>query len=462
LIFFVGVLEGGMPQERVQKILAQAGIASRRKAEELILEGVVTINGRVAQLGDKAELGTDSIKVRGKQIAGAESPVYLAFYKPRGVISALADPEGRVTIAGYLGRVKARVFPIGRLDFNSEGLLLLTNDGAFAQTLSKRDDVPRVYQVKVRGHIDPAGVTRLEKGTRIEGREVRPHSVRLARELAKKSSVEVVMIGPGATDLKALFEMKGFLVEKITRTAIGHITLRGLQPGAYRQLTKSQVEALLSQPELGMRLIDQASRERPEGIAPSSIGQAGNERSARRARVARAEGAAAKITPVGEGARGPRKFGKPGAGKPKFGKPAFGKAAFGGRGGAKPGGGFRTRDGRPDRPAKFDGRPDRPTKFNDRPGRPTRSEERPGRPARSPGPSRHDRRGPRTPSLGGGFGGGFGSTSGSRDERRGPRAPAFGSRGGKPSGPRPSGPRGGARSGERRPTGRGGRPGPRR
>jgi 23S rRNA pseudouridine2605 synthase len=272
-----------MPAERVQKILAQVGLASRRKAEELILEGVVTVNGKTAQLGDKAVLGQDAIKVRGKLIhSNAEAPVYLAFYKPRGVISALSDPEGRATLKDFLGKVRGRVYPIGRLDFNSEGLLLLTNDGDFAERLQKNDKVPRVYHVKIRGHADPAGIERLAKGTRVNGRQVKPHGVRLARELESKSAIEIVMIGAGATDLKSLFELKGFLVERIMRMSIGHITLRGLQPGHYRLLQKSQVEALLAQPELGMRLIDQEAEKRPQGPAPSSLGKMVKKRHERR------------------------------------------------------------------------------------------------------------------------------------------------------------------------------------
>src|SRR5947209_7120382 len=120
-----------MASERVQKVLAQAGIASRRKAEELISQGLVTINGKLAKLGDKAEFGKDAIKVKGKLLnSQAEPLIYLAFNKPKGVISTLTDPEGRSTLTDFLGKIKARVFPVGRLDFNSDGLLILTNDGS--------------------------------------------------------------------------------------------------------------------------------------------------------------------------------------------------------------------------------------------------------------------------------------------------------------------------------------------
>lgn len=242
-----------MPKERVQKILARAGLASRRKAEEWITEGLVTINGQVAKLGDQAELGKDAIKVKGKLLHTTEAPVYIAFHKPKGVISMMEDPEGRPTLKHFLDKVRIRLFPIGRLDFNSEGLILLTNDGEFAQKLQTRADIPRVYHVKIKGHPDEQILAKLQQGVRVEGRVIRPHSVRLEKELEKKSRIEVVVMGSGAVDLKTLFDRKGLLVEKMVRTAIGHLTLRGLSPGHFRYLRKSQVEALLKQPELGLR-----------------------------------------------------------------------------------------------------------------------------------------------------------------------------------------------------------------
>jgi pseudouridine synthase len=242
--------------ERIQKILARAGIASRRKAEDLITSGEVTVNGKVAKLGDKAEFGKDAIKVRGKLLLAQETSVYLALYKPVGVISMLADPEGRATLKDLLHGVRERVFPIGRLDFNSEGLILLTNDGDFAEKLQRRDDVPRVYHVKVKGHPTEEMLQRLRRGLKVGRRMIKPHLVRMAEDLASKARVEVVLLGSGAVDLKAYFEAKGFLVERIRRVAIGHISVDGIAPGQHRLLRESQVLALLNQPELGMRRLD--------------------------------------------------------------------------------------------------------------------------------------------------------------------------------------------------------------
>ena len=253
-----------MSSERVQKILAQAGIASRRKAEEMITEGLVTINGQVAKLGDRAEFGKDAIKVKGKLIGLAEDPVYVAFYKPRGVISMMEDPQGRPNLSTYLNKVRGRIFPIGRLDFNSEGILLLTNDGAFAEKIQKHDDIPRVYHVKVKGHPDAEMISRVARGAKMDKGFVKPHTVRVSEELTSKAFVEVVMMGGGATDIQAMFENKGFLVDRVIRSAIGHINLAGLPPGDYKLLKASAMQALLDQPELAMNAIEKTHEDLDE------------------------------------------------------------------------------------------------------------------------------------------------------------------------------------------------------
>lgn len=274
-----------MSAERVQKILAQAGISSRRKAEDLIRDGLVTINGKVAQLGDKAEWGKDAIKVKGKLLQQAEAPIYIALHKPKGVISAMVDPDGRATLKEFLGKVHARVFPVGRLDFNSDGLILLTNDGAFAARLQKCDEVARVYQVKVKGHIDDEMLARVQRGAWVEKpvgdgtfkakKKLKPHLAWIESKLQSKTQINVVIMGGGAFDIKQLFDTTGFLVEKITRTAIGHITLHGLEPGKYRLMKASQMEALITQPELGTReLPTENPKPRPtEAIAPKPLSQ---------------------------------------------------------------------------------------------------------------------------------------------------------------------------------------------
>ena len=257
-----------MALERVQKILARAGIASRRKAEELILDGEVTINGVVAKLGDQAEWGKDAIKVSGKLLTETESPVYLAFYKPKNVICAMTDPQGRPALADYFTRVQARVYPIGKLDFESEGLVLLTNDGEMAQKIAKSKELLQVYSIKVKGHPDAEMLKRISRGMKTEkGHLVRPEVVRIDEKLEHKAKVQVVMRGSAATDLKTLLETRGFLFDRLVRSGIGQITLGTLEPGEYRRLEASQIRAIFEQPELGMRSIESAVKQDAEAAA---------------------------------------------------------------------------------------------------------------------------------------------------------------------------------------------------
>ncbi len=293
--------------ERIQKILAQAGIASRRQSEELIAEGLVTVNGKVAKLGDKAEVGKDAIKVRGKLLHRPEALLYLAFYKPRGVISMLTDPQGRPTLADYLSKIKTRVFPVGRLDFNSEGLILLTNDGALAEKIQKSEELLRVYSVKVKGHPDAEMLKRLERVIRpenIQHKSFKPHSIRIKQKLDKKTMIQIVLKGAGSFNLKELFDDRGFLVEKTVRTMIGHLSIKGLQPGEFRHLKQSQLEALIAQPELASRVLDmekaKADAKEARIVARTARTTA---RTARIAPVSPRGKTTARITPRGQSTR---------------------------------------------------------------------------------------------------------------------------------------------------------------
>lgn len=223
--------------ERIQKIIAQAGLASRRQAEQLIIRGEVTVNGKIAELGQKATFGKDSIKVSGKLIHTTEPPVYIALYKPKGTVSTLSDPDQRPCIGDFLKKIKYKVFPVGRMEFNTEGLILLTNDGDFAERIQKEPHIRRVYAVKVRGHHEKEDLLKL----RING-------VKVIEKYNQKSLIEVVIQGAGGSlNLKTQFQYKGFLVEKITRTTIGTIKLGQLSPGEFRFLKKSQVDAIWNQ-----------------------------------------------------------------------------------------------------------------------------------------------------------------------------------------------------------------------
>lgn len=229
--------------------------------------GLVTVNGKVAKVGDKADIATDHIKIDGKLLRKIEDHVYLTFYKPRGVISQMGDPEGRATILDFLGKLKFRVFPIGRLDYNSEGILLLTNDGELAEKIQKANQFPRVYRVKVKGHITSEMLDRLSRGMRLNNKFVKPHLVRMTEEYNKKSQIEVVFLNGTNLDVKGYFEQKGFLVDKLVRMSYGHITIHGLKPGQYKIVNRSKFEALINQPELGVTAIEKDAEKDP-GVLP--------------------------------------------------------------------------------------------------------------------------------------------------------------------------------------------------
>jgi len=231
-----------MPAERLQKILAHAGIASRRAAEELIREGRVRVNGAVVtELGTKADPGQDHIKVNGKLIHAPERLVYLALNKPRGVMTTLSDPEGRKTVSALLKGVKARVYPVGRLDYNSEGLLLLTNDGEFAnRIMSASSHVPKIYVVKVDGTLTPEQEEQFRAGILLKGRKTAPAGLKLIRR-ADNPWYEVRLIEGRQNQIRLMFHHFGLHVEKLRRVKIGFLEIGPLKPGEYRHLTPGEL-----------------------------------------------------------------------------------------------------------------------------------------------------------------------------------------------------------------------------
>ena len=240
-----------MPAERLQKIIAAAGIASRRKAEELITGGLVSVNGQiVTELGTKADHERDHIRVNGKLLHGSERHVYLLMNKPKGYVTTLHDPEGRPTVMDLLRGVGARVYPVGRLDYASEGLLLLTNDGDFANRLMKAaSHVPKTYMVKVAGNPTGEGLGRLREGITIpsdRGRRVRtaPAKIRVIRESANPW-YEVTLIEGKNRQIRRMFEEIGHHVEKIKRVRYGPLEL-DVHPGKFRKLTADEVTKLKS------------------------------------------------------------------------------------------------------------------------------------------------------------------------------------------------------------------------
>ena len=235
--------------DRLQKVLAFAGIASRRKSEELILAGRVSVNGKiVTELGTKADLSTDTITVDGAPLQAAQPRIYLMLNKPKGYVTTTSDPEGRPTVLELLGNLSTRVYPVGRLDYASEGLLLLTNDGALAEQLTKAaSHVPKTYLVKINGRPDDRTLERLRCGVHItldDGRRVKtsPAQIRLHQD-APNPWYEVTLIEGRNRQIRRMFQSVGFLAEKIKRTQLGALKL-DVPPGQFRPLTIREVAQL--------------------------------------------------------------------------------------------------------------------------------------------------------------------------------------------------------------------------
>jgi 23S rRNA pseudouridine2605 synthase len=240
-----------MPLERLQKIIAAAGIASRRKAEELISAGKVQVNGTViTELGSKADSETDHIRVNGKLLQGAQRHVYLLLNKPKGYVTTVSDPEKRPTVMDLVRGVKGRVYPVGRLDYASEGLLLLTNDGALAHRLMKAaSHVSKTYLVKVAGTPKEDAIAKLRGGVSIatdDGNRVRtaPAAVKIVKEAANPW-YEITLIEGRNRQIRRMFEAVGHHVEKIKRVRYGPLTL-DVPPGEFRSLTLKEIERLKS------------------------------------------------------------------------------------------------------------------------------------------------------------------------------------------------------------------------
>jgi 23S rRNA pseudouridine2605 synthase len=238
-----------MPAERLQKIIAAAGVASRRKAEELITSGRVQVNGQmVTELGTKADPEQDHIRVDGKLLRGPERYSYIVLNKPKGYVTTVSDPEKRPTVMDLVRGVKGRVYPVGRLDWASEGLLLLTNDGELANRLMKASsNVPKTYVVKVAGQPEEAKLEKLRRGISIAekgGRRVRtaPARITLIRE-GDNPWLEVTIVEGRNRQVRKMFEEVGHHVEKIRRVQYGPLAL-DVPPGEFRSLSLEEVAKL--------------------------------------------------------------------------------------------------------------------------------------------------------------------------------------------------------------------------
>lgn len=240
-----------MPLERLQKIIAAAGIASRRKAEQLIASGHVQVNGTtITELGSKADAESDHIRVNGKLLQGERRHVYLLLNKPKGYVTTVSDPEKRPTVMDLIRGVKGRVYPVGQLDYASEGLLLLTNDGELANRLMKAaSHVAKTYVVKVAGTPKEEVLARLRAGVSIatdDGKRVKtgPALVRVVKE-ATNPWYEITLIEGRNRQIRRMFEAVGHHVEKIKRVRYGPLAL-DVPPGEFRSLTLKEIERLKS------------------------------------------------------------------------------------------------------------------------------------------------------------------------------------------------------------------------
>lgn len=233
-----------MSRERLQKLLAHAGVASRRASEELIAAGRVTVDGEVATLGDKADPGTAEIRVDGTRVNVDPDLVYVMLNKPRGVITTLDDPHDRRTVADLVG-LDQRIFPVGRLDRDSEGLVLLTNDGDLAHELMHPSyEVPRTYVALVPGGVRDAALDRLRGGVELEDGPARPRSVRVLGDDRQRALLEVVMTEGRKHEVRRLCGAVGLPVERLARVAYDGVELGELRQGSWRHLTQREVGAL--------------------------------------------------------------------------------------------------------------------------------------------------------------------------------------------------------------------------
>lgn len=233
--------------ERLQKLIAQAGLASRRQAEVWIADGQVLLNGVIAKLGDRADLLVDLVTVNGRKLSLAEEKVSVMLNKPRGCISTLKDPQGRPLVTDLVADLPQRLFPVGRLDFNTEGLLLLTNDGELSQRLSHpRHHVEKTYLVKVRGLITEKKLNLLRRGVTLDDGKTQPAQVANVRNAGANSWFELTIKEGRNRQVRRMCEVVDLSVVRLKRIRIAFLELEGLATGKYRLLTPREIDRLKS------------------------------------------------------------------------------------------------------------------------------------------------------------------------------------------------------------------------
>lgn len=236
---------------RLQKLLAQCGVASRRKAEELIESGCVKVNGEIARIGDKVDPQNDKVLVRGKRISTAAKNkyYYIMLHKPRGYVTTMSDEKGRKCVADLVKDVPARVYPVGRLDRDSEGMLLMTNDGDFANKVTHpAKHVYKVYRVTVRPSINEEQVVEMCSGMEIDGVKTQPCEVHVISRQEGRVVLEIILREGRNRQIRKMCEKLGLEVARLKRTAIGQVKMGMLPQGKWRDLTPDEVKKLTAQP----------------------------------------------------------------------------------------------------------------------------------------------------------------------------------------------------------------------
>lgn len=252
---------------RINKFIAACGVSSRRKADELIEEGLVTINGQIADLGSQVDPDRDKVCVKRKLIHQPKGKqLYLMFHKPKKVLTSINDPEGRPVVADFFRRFKIRLFPVGRLDWDTEGLLIMTNDGSFAQSITHpKEQVPKTYLVKLDGNPSSEQLQKLKRGVSIVGGKVKAiHAEKLHQLKTDKAWVQIVITEGKNRQVRKMFEKIGFDVLKLQRTAIGRLKLGKLPRGHYKELSEFQIKQIFQYK------ISQKEPDRSRSVSPKS------------------------------------------------------------------------------------------------------------------------------------------------------------------------------------------------
>ena len=235
-------------EERLQKLLSAAGLCSRRRAEAYILEGRVLVNGHPAALGDRADLARDLVTLDGQPVQPSGGNTLLMLYKPRGVVTTLSDEKGRKTVAELVADCPARVWPVGRLDMDSEGLLIMTNDGNLANAVSHpKTHVAKTYRVTLRPGITEEQLIKLSTGIMLDGRMTAPAKARVLEQQPGRAVVEIVLFEVRNRQIRRMCESMGLEVARLKRTAIGPVRLSMLPQGRHRELSREEIAGLLAE-----------------------------------------------------------------------------------------------------------------------------------------------------------------------------------------------------------------------